>query len=91
MKSHRLLAPSSLAHLVLTATEKPTGTMNANALVTWKMDTAATLYSGSGSKPASRMFASDAHHSAIIKIPGSLAVNSYMGDITQVKPFFFFS
>mmetsp|Transcript_7031 Transcript_7031/g.31777 ORF Transcript_7031/g.31777 Transcript_7031/m.31777 type:complete len:229 (-) Transcript_7031:545-1231(-) len=81
-----LLAPSSLAHLVLTATEKPTGTMNANALVTWKMDTAATLYSGSGSKPASRMFASDAHHSAIIKIPGSASArNGFHSVVAALK------
>ena len=63
-------APSSLLARVRTATLKPTGIMNANALVTWKILTAATFSSGSGSHPAIRMFASEAHHSAIIRIPG---------------------
>ena len=71
-----LLAPSSLAHLVLTATENPTGTMNARAFVTWKMETAATLYSGSGSKPARSIFASLAHHSLIINIPGRASLRN---------------
>ena len=64
-------APSSLEQRVSAATEKPMGNMNARALVIWKMLTAATLRSGSGSHPAMRMFSSLAHHSAIIRMPGS--------------------
>ena len=64
-------APSSLEARVSAATEKPMGNMNASAFVIWKMLTAATLRSGSGSHPAIRMFSSLAHHSAIISTPGS--------------------
>mmetsp|Transcript_27960 Transcript_27960/g.70267 ORF Transcript_27960/g.70267 Transcript_27960/m.70267 type:complete len:240 (-) Transcript_27960:368-1087(-) len=63
-------APSSLLLRVSTATLNPTGTMKARALVTWKMETPATLSSGLGSQPAMMMFASEAHHSAIMRIPG---------------------